>query len=125
MASVLVLGVIGVQTLRLNHAKSEITSMKAQEKAAEAAVALRTAQQAAISQAASSKLSEAQAAVAADILTVIVANEEPKDWKTSIASYCESPIDQKQERVNKVLGVAAEHQLDNYVAGLLYSSRKQ
>ena len=71
------------------------------------------------------KLSEAQAAVAADILTVIVANEEPKDWKTSIASYCESPIDQKQERVNKVLGVAAEHQLDNYVAGLLYSSRKQ
>ena len=71
VASVLVLGVIGVQTLRLNHAKSEITSMKAQEKAAEAAVALRTAQQAAISQAASSKLSEAQAATVVKYRTLI------------------------------------------------------
>lgn len=66
-----------------------------------------------------------QASTASDILTVIVANEEPSDWKASVPAYCENPVDQKQSRVNKVLGVAAEHQLDNYVAGLLYSSRKQ
>lgn len=70
------------------------------------------------------KLSEQQQAVASEILTVIVANEEPSDWKASVPTYCENPVDQKQSRVNKVLGVAAEHQVDNCVAGLLYSSRK-
>lgn len=70
------------------------------------------------------KLTKEQNLVASDILTVIVANEEPKDWKESVASYCESPVDRKQERVNKVLRVAAEHQVDNYLAGLLFSSRK-
>lgn len=71
------------------------------------------------------KLSEQQLSVASEILTVIVANEEPSDWMASVPNYCENPIDQKQSRVNKVLGVAAEHQVDNHVAGLLYSSRKQ
>ena len=71
------------------------------------------------------KLNEQQSSVASDILTVIMANEEPADWKNSIKNYCENPIDQKQERVNKVLNVAAEHQVDNYVAALLYSSRKK
>jgi hypothetical protein len=70
------------------------------------------------------KLTEAQASVAGDILTVIVANEEPQDWKSSVVSYCDNPIDTKQSKVNQVLKVAAEHQLDTYVAGLLYSSRK-
>ncbi len=60
MASVLVLGVIGVQTLRLNHAKSEITAMKAQEKAAEAAEKVREANAAVISQTASAGIVAAQ-----------------------------------------------------------------
>lgn len=71
------------------------------------------------------KLTEAQRLVASDILNVILTNEEPAAWKESIASYCENPIDQKQDRVNQVLRVAAEHQVDNYVASLLYASRKQ
>lgn len=71
------------------------------------------------------KLSDQQQAIASEVLTVIVANEEPADWMNSVKTYCENPIDQKQSRVNKVLGVAAEHQVDNCVAGLLYSSRKQ
>jgi hypothetical protein len=71
------------------------------------------------------KLTPEQLSIASEIMTVIVANEEPSDWKSSVETYCENPVDQKQSRVNKVLGVAAEHQLDNHVAALLYSSRKQ
>jgi len=71
------------------------------------------------------KLTEQQEAIATEITTIIVANEEPQDWASSVKTYCENPVDQKQDRVNQVLRVAAEHQVDNHVAGLLYSSRKQ
>lgn len=70
------------------------------------------------------KLTEQQEAIATEITTIIVANEEPQDWANSVKIYCENPIDQKQERVNQVLKVAAEHQVDNHVAALLFASRK-
>lgn len=70
------------------------------------------------------KLTDQQQAVASEILTVITANEEPSDWSKSVATYCENPTDQKQDRVNLVLSVAAEHQVENNIAALLYSSRK-
>lgn len=73
------------------------------------------------------KLNEIQESAAADILTVITANEEPEKWTDAevIKEYCETRVDKNQSRVNRVLGVAAEHQVDNYLASLLYSSRKQ
>ena len=72
------------------------------------------------------KLNELQESVATDIITVITANEDPEKWTDAktIQEYCESPVDKNQQRVNRVLSVAAEHQVDNYVASLLYSSRK-
>jgi len=70
------------------------------------------------------KLNEDQESVAADILSVITANEEPDNWVNAAKEYCENPVDKNQDRVNKVLRIAAEHQVDNYVASLLYSSRK-
>ena len=71
------------------------------------------------------KLNEQQVAVASDLLDAVICNEEPTNWKSSVKTYCENPIDQNPERVKEVLKVAAEHQVVNYVAGLLYSSRKQ
>ena len=72
------------------------------------------------------KLNELQQSAAADIVTIITANEEPDKWTNSdvVKEYCETRVDKNQDRVNLVLGVAAEHQVDNYVASLLYSSRK-
>jgi len=70
------------------------------------------------------KLSDQQLAVASEILNVIIANENPENWVNAIKEYCENPIDKNQDRVNQVLAVAAEHQVDNYMAGLLYSSKK-
>lgn len=71
------------------------------------------------------RLSDQQLSIASEVLTVIMANEEPENWSSSVQSYCENPIDQKFDRVNKVLEIAAEHQVDNYIAGLLFSSRKK
>ena len=72
------------------------------------------------------KLNELQQSAAADIVTIITANEEPDKWTNSdvVKEYCETRMDKNQDRVNLVLSVAAEHQVDNYVASLLYSSRK-
>lgn len=63
IACALVLGVIGVQTLRLSHAKSEIASMVAAQTVARADVARHEAQGVAISSEASRGLSVAQAGV--------------------------------------------------------------
>lgn len=71
------------------------------------------------------KLTEQQLAVASEILTVIMANEEPADWDKSIEGYCADFSDRNPERVRRVLSLAAEHEIsDNYIAALLYSSRK-
>ena len=71
------------------------------------------------------KLNEQQLAVASEILTVVMANEEPENWDKSIEGYCVDFSDKNPERVQKVLSLAAEHEIsDNYIAALLYSSRK-
>ena len=65
------LGIIGIQTVRLNHAKSQIVSMQAAEKLAEAQEKAREASAAAISQKASSGLSEAKAQVIVKYRTLV------------------------------------------------------
>jgi len=70
------------------------------------------------------RLSDLQKSVASDVMNVIIANEEPENWKNLVQEYCENPVDKNAERVRQVLSIAAEHQVDNYMAGLLYSSKK-
>ena len=65
------------------------------------------------------KLSEAQFNVAADITKIIVANEEPENWKDKVAAYCDKPVDANPDRVNRVQALAAEHSIDDYSASLL------
>ncbi len=58
------------------------------------------------------------------ITSLIVANEEVKDWESNIKKYCDTPIDQNQERVNKIIAIAAEHQLeDDFLASILLASK--
>ena len=70
------------------------------------------------------KLDDKQQSVASDILSLLVINEEPTQWESKFKDYCEGQADRNHQRVGQVLDVAANHQLDSYVAGLLYSSRK-
>jgi hypothetical protein len=69
------------------------------------------------------RLSKQQKEIAQDISCVLIANEEPENWKKKISIYCKNPIDKNSDRVSKVQDIACEHQLDTYLASILYASR--
>ena len=71
------------------------------------------------------KLSNEQIEVASQITGLIVANEDPKDWNkvTKIRKYIKTPLDTNRERIKEIHAIALEHQVDEYVASLLYVSR--
>ena len=70
------------------------------------------------------ELSEDQKAIAFDITKVIVANEEPKNWSKKAKDYIKNPVDTNLDRVQEIQVIAAEHQLDDYLASLLYVSKE-
>lgn len=70
------------------------------------------------------KLNEQQEEVLSGVTSLILANEEPNNWIQSVASYCEKPIDSNPDRVKSIDEIAATHNIDNYLASLLYISRK-
>ena len=65
-----------------------------------------------------------QKEVAESIAELIVVNEEPKDWTKKVKAYVKKPVDQNLERVEKVQEIAVEHQVNTYLAGILYASKK-
>jgi hypothetical protein len=69
------------------------------------------------------RLSKQQKEIAQDISCILIANEEPENWKKKISTYCKNPIDKNSDRVAKVQDIACEHQLDTYLASILYASR--
>jgi hypothetical protein len=71
------------------------------------------------------RLSRKQKEVAESITELIIANEEPKDWNNKKAkSYVKEPVDKNPDRTEKVEEIAAEHQIDPYLASILYASKK-
>jgi len=70
------------------------------------------------------ELDESQKAIAFDITKVIVANEEPKDWSKKAKDYIKNPIDTNPERVEEIQAIAQEHQVDDYLASILYLSKE-
>ena len=71
------------------------------------------------------RLNKEQKKVAEQISELIIANEESEDWKNNIKAYTEKPVDQNKQRVNQIHEVASEHQVDFYLASLLYASIKK
>jgi hypothetical protein len=69
------------------------------------------------------KLSNQQKESAENISEIIIANEIPENWKSKIEEYIEKPFDQNQEQINNIQEIAAEHQVSNYIASLLYHSK--
>ncbi len=70
------------------------------------------------------ELNEDQKAIAFDITKIIVANEEPKNWSRKAKDYIKSPIDTNLDRVKEIQVIAAEHQIDDYLASILYLSKE-
>jgi hypothetical protein len=69
------------------------------------------------------RLNKVQKEVVNGIATLIMVNEQPEKWQESIATYCESPVDKNPDRVKKIQDIAATHQVDDYLASLLFASK--
>ena len=70
------------------------------------------------------KLSQQQKEVATEIASVIIANEDPENWKSKTNEYCQSPVDTNMDRIKDIREIAFEHQVDDYLASILYNSKK-
>ena len=69
------------------------------------------------------KLNDKQKEVALDITKIIVANEEKSNWISKISEYIDSPVDKNEKTVEEIHVIACEHQVDSYMASLLYHSK--
>lgn len=70
------------------------------------------------------KLNEPQVEVMNCLSSMIMANEDPEKWKTSIAQYCDSPVNSNPDRVKQIDEIAAKHGVDLYLASLLFFSKR-
>lgn len=70
------------------------------------------------------ELNQDQENLIPEIRNLILANHEPEEWISKVPDYCEKPIDTNKDRVSKVLDLALYHQLDTYMASILFASRK-
>ena len=69
------------------------------------------------------KLSQQQKEVASEIASIIIANEDPSCWKDNVSKYITNPIDSNEGRVKEIREIAYEHQVDDYLASILYNSK--
>lgn len=69
------------------------------------------------------KLNSEQKSVASQITNLVIQNESPKDWINSFATYIDFPIDKNQKIVEEINSLASEHNLDYYLASILYHSK--
>ena len=69
------------------------------------------------------KLSNKQKEIASEISNIIVANETPENWIENIEKYCENPADGNTENIQKIQEIQVEHQIDSYLASILYASK--
>jgi len=69
------------------------------------------------------KLSYNQKEVSEQIAKIIIANEIPENWMSKIEDYIKQPVDKNQEVVASVNSIACDHQVDSYLASILYHSK--
>jgi hypothetical protein len=69
------------------------------------------------------RLNKSQKEICSEICNVIIANENPSNWEKNIEKYCEKPEDTDKKRVKKIQEISHEHQIDYYLASILYSSK--
>jgi hypothetical protein len=69
------------------------------------------------------RLSAKQKNIVEQIVSVVIANEAPEKWVSKAKEYVAKPIDQNKQRAKEVQQVAYEHQVDDYLAGILFASK--
>lgn len=68
------------------------------------------------------ELKEEQKGLAAELVNIIIANEEPQNWLSSIENYSKDPSDKNKERVDKLKDLCIEHGVDDFIGGVLLAS---
>ena len=69
------------------------------------------------------RLNKSQKEVATSVAEIIIANENPNDWKESIAEYCDNPVDKNHDVVEEISGICLEHQVNTFMGSVLYHSK--
>jgi len=69
------------------------------------------------------KLGKQQKEVTSQISELIIANEDPENWETKVGEYIKSPIDKNEKRIDQIRSISYDHQVDDYLASILYNSR--
>ena len=69
------------------------------------------------------KLNSQQKEMAEKISELIIANENPENWKEKIELYTNNPFDHNPEQLSVIESIASEHQINTYLASLLYHSK--
>ena len=68
-------------------------------------------------------LDKKQIEVAEGITGVILANEAVKNWELKVKDYVKNPVDTNKKRVKQIQEIACAHQVDDYLASILYVSK--
>ena len=68
-------------------------------------------------------LSEKQQIIVDSISELVIVNESPKDWVIKAKDYVNKPVDKNMDRVRRVEEIAATHQVDSYLAGIMFASK--
>jgi len=69
------------------------------------------------------KMNSEQKSIAEEIAKLIVANESPANWLDSIGKYINNPTDKNLTAIEEIKNIAFEHQIDFYLASILYNSK--
>jgi len=69
------------------------------------------------------RLNKKQKEIAESITGIIMANETQENWKSSIDEYLKSPVDKNHDMVQEVSDIALEHQVNTFMASILYHSQ--
>lgn len=68
-------------------------------------------------------LNENQKGVVDSISELVIVNEAPEDWISKAKDYVNKPVDKNVDRVRQVESIAATHQIDSYLAGIMFASK--
>lgn len=69
------------------------------------------------------KLNSQQKEMSEKISELIIANENPENWIEKIDLYIEKPFDHNKDQTSLIETIASEHQINSYLASLLYHSQ--
>jgi hypothetical protein len=61
--------------------------------------------------------------IASQVCKIVIANESSDKWLEKAAGYVDNPVDANSEVLQEIQAIALEHQVDEYLASLLYASK--